>query len=465
MLNTVTIEPLLWLQLTGFITLALAGQVIVRKLHQPLLLGEILIGILVGTLGQLLQPTGVALFESRLIGTLGFLGAVFLLFTVGLESDLREIFTGRNLWVALGGVLLPWLGGFALAQWVFPGLFDPTPLVDSATGQAVCYYCTPAASFAAKIFVGSTMVATSVAVTASVLQEAGRLRGEVARTILGAAVVDDVLGMIVLAISVGISRGDLDLRSVLQPILMAAAFVALSVTLGVRYLGRVVALIRSRADRLGLPHTAFLAALVITFLMAFLSELVGLSPIIGAFMAGAILARSPAKDELKGRAEDLRGIFAPLFFVSIGLFANVLAFAEPTSALFLLGVTVVAFASKFVGCALPARLLGIRGRRAVAVGIGMIPRGEVALIIALFAFGGGIIGPRIYTSLVVMAVVTSLVPPILLRAFVRAGLDDTATAPRRRRRSVAADDERGAPTPEPTAPPPARPPPLPPPGS
>lgn len=459
MLNTVTIEPLLWLQLTGFITLALAGQMLVRRFRQPLLVGEILLGILAGTLGALFLPAGVALFESTLIGTLGFLGAVFLLFTVGLETDLRDIYNRRNLWVALGGVLLPWAGGFALAQWVFPSLFDPSAYSDPSTGETICYYCTAASSLAAKIFVGSSMVATSVAVTASALHDMGRLRGEVAKTILGAAVVDDVLGMIVLAISVGISRGDLSPTSILLPILLATTFVVLAATLGVRYLGRVVSVVRSRGDRLGIPHSALLAALIITFLMAFLSELAGLSPIIGAFMAGAIFAAQPFKEELKQHAESLGAIFAPLFFISIGLFANVFAFTDPTFALFLVGVTTVAFASKFLGCAIPSWLAGLPGRRAIAVGVGMIPRGEVALIIALFGFSGGIIGPRIYTTMVLMAIVTSLVPPLLLKRALgsaeTAGANVVPRAMGRRRRLAKGDfSER----------PPARPPPLPPPG-
>ncbi len=457
MVNTVQIEPLLWLQLTGLISLALAAQFLVRKFRQPLLLGEILIGILVKFLSDLFLPAGVALFESALIGALAFLGAVFLLFTVGLESDLKDIYTARNAAVALGGVVLPWVGGFALAEWVFPELFQPQMLLDPATGESVCYYCTPASAFAAKVFVGSTLVATSIAVSAAVLHEMGRLKGDVAKAILGAAVVDDILGMIVLATSVHISRGDLGLTSILVPILLASAFVGLSITLGVRYLGRVVSAVQVRAGSLGLPHSGFLTALVITFLMAFASELAGLSPIIGAFMAGAIFSRLPAKDEIQGAAENLRAIFAPIFFISIGLLASVTAFTNPLYALFLVGVTVVAFASKIFGCALPARFMGLGAKRAWAVGVGMVPRGEVALIIALFAFSGGIIGPRVYTTMVVMAILTSLVPPVILKRLLRASAREDKPSGEDGGRATGGEQPRVA-SPPPFPPPPQAPP-------
>ncbi len=422
------VDPVLWLELTAIMGLAVASHFTIKKFQQPTLVGEILIGLVVGTIAAALG-TGPP-FRSGIISVLGLLGAVILLFAVGLESDLKGIYSSRNVAVAMAGVILPWVGGFLLADRAFPDLFVPTV----AGGPAACtqdlgYFCTPLQAFAAKVFVGSTLVATSVAITASVLHETGKIRTPTAQTILGAAVVDDVLGMIVLALSVGVAGGGIAAWDVARIVGAAVVFIGVAAVVGGRYVGRFIVWVQIRGLALGLKHSGFLMALVTTFFLAFISQVLGLSPIIGAFIAGTMFARTPLRDDFREYAENLEAIFTPLFFISIGLFADLLGVVGTTPLLlFFVALTVVAILTKFIGCGLTAWLLGHGPRGAATVGIGMAPRGEVALIIALFALTSHVISPTVFTVVVLMSIFTTLIPPLFLRRLLQRNLPKPVSA-------------------------------------
>ena len=263
-------EVIPWQQLTILLTVAVASHFAFRRFQLPTIIGEILIGI---ALGQIL---GSGFWDSTFTGTFAALGAIVLLFIIGLESDIKSIYSGRNVAVATGGVLLPWVAGFLLAEFMLP-----------------------AEPFASKIFVGAIMVATSTEITAAVLLEMNALKSEVAKTIIGAAVVDDILGLIVLSLSNGLASGTLDAVRLVLIASGALLFIGVGLFVGLRYFSVLVTLADKWGGRSKLKNAGFVIALGLTFLYASMANLVGLHPIVGAFLAGAILSKSKLNSDLQ----------------------------------------------------------------------------------------------------------------------------------------------------------------------
>jgi len=378
-----------------------------RRLRQPAIIGEIAIGVVLGP--SVLGYLNLLTFDPMLVSTFGTLGAALLLFLIGLESDLRAIYTRTNVLVALGGVLLPFAAGFSLALLVGPaGGIGPN-----------------GTEFTMAMFVGASLVATSVAIAAAILLEAGLLRDRVARTIIGAAVVDDILGLLVLSLVAATSRGGVDVLGIIGLAAAAVAFVVGGIVIGHFVLGRFVVRIHAAGTELGLRHSGFVFALAIMFLYALVAEVLGLSAIVGAFLAGAVLAPTPVRDEFTQGAGFLGAMFTPLFFISIGLAVNL-----PTVDASLLAFTglllIVAVVTKLVGCGIPARLSRMTRKEAVAVGWGMAPRGEVGLIVALTAFNVGIIANGMYSAMVLMMVLVTILPAPLFKAALAAVLRERA---------------------------------------
>lgn len=386
-----------WQQLTILLSVAVASHFIIRRFRQPTSIGEILIGILLGpsALGFVIG------FDQSLIGLLASLGAIVLLFLIGLECDLRAIYTRKNISIAAGGVLLPWVAGYIVADIFLP----------SAT-----------TTFAEKVFVGTTLVATSVAITASILLELKLMGSDIATTILGAAVVDDVLGLIVLGITVGISRGTVDIGGILYVLVAAVAFLVIGGMIIGRFLSRLVEVVDTYGRKFGLKHSGFVVALGIAFFYAFAAQTLGLHAIVGAFVAGTLFSGISGKEDFTEGAEYLGSIFTPIFFISLGIGVYLWGI-DAQLVVFGVILTVVAIASKVFGCGIPARRVGMSRTEARAVGYGMAPRGEVGLAIA--AVGATPIAPgmepvipqEIYSVLVVVIVLTTLLPPPVIRRY------------------------------------------------
>ena len=358
------------------------GDELFKRLGQPTIVGEILAGVVIGSsvLG-LVEPT-------ETLEVFAELGVVFLLFWVGLEtkiSELAEVGATAAL-VGVLGFLLPLGGGVGL------GL---------ALGE-------PAAT---SIFIGAALVATSVGITSAVLIGLGALETRPARVILGAAVVDDILAMILLAVAVGLAaEGGIAATEIVVVLALALGFVAFFGLGGTR-------LLRSRPQLLQRPRfseSPLLPAVILALGLAALAAEIGLAAIIGAFLAGMMVAETKEQHPIEAEVEPLYAFFPPFFFVFIGLQVDLGAFADAGTLLLLAGVTALAVVTKFVGAWLGARTLG--GREAAFVGVGMVPRGEVGIIVAGIGRTTGVIDTELFVVIVGMSILTTLAVPPLLRA-------------------------------------------------
>ena len=372
-------------QMSLLLFVALAGYLIAYKINQSAVVGVILAGIVVGP--SVLNIVTV----TDLVSSLGRLGAVVLLFTIGLHFRIRDIANLRYAVIALFGVLLPWAGGFYLAE-----LFD--------------------FSYGGAIFVGTALTATSIAITANVLKEMDRLDTAAARAIIGAAIIDDVLSLLALSVSEQIVAGDLSFVFILTTLGKAVGFLVLGTILGTTALRRMVLRLDRSAFCEKYPESIFILAVMVAFLYSMIAELVGLSAIIGSFLAGVSLSqvRLEHGDVFRGGAEHLQIIFASIFFISLGV---LLDFHIITASLlwFIVALTAVAILTKVLGCGIPAVFQRMGLRDSLTIGVGMVPRGEVAMIVALIGLSQGLIEQDTYAALILMSLLTTIIPPLVLR--------------------------------------------------
>ncbi len=380
------------LALAIIIIAAKAGGYIATRLRQPAVLGELLVGLVLGpTLIDLVHLPFVSnpILLQEEITDLATLGVVFLMFMAGLEVELGEMLHSGRAAALSGtlGVIAPLLLG-ALAVLPF-GYHDQ-----------------------AAWFIGIILTATSVSISAQTLLELGVLRTREGLTLLGAAVVDDVLVLIVLSIFLATTGSSGAEGSIGLIVIRMLGYLVLSAVLGWFVLPRLVAWIDRQPISEGL--TAMVLCLVLVF--AWSAEVMGgLAAITGAFIAGVGLGRSPLREKIESKMRVITyGFLVPIFFVSIGLEANVRAI---TGALlpFLIVLFIVAVLSKIIGAGLGARLAGLNNAESLRVGVGMISRGEVGLIVAGIGVRAGIISAEVFTVVVVLVLLTTLVTPLLLR--------------------------------------------------
>lgn len=378
----------------------LAGA-LANRVGQPAVFGEILIGLVLGptVLNILGWPVFATPAEASAGSTallpvlrdLSEIGVVLLMFVAGLETDivgLRRV--GKvALWSAFGGVVLPFVGGAAVA--VAFGL----PLYWQG------------------IFVGAILTATSVSISAQTLIELGALRSREGSTILGAAVIDDVMGIIVLSVVVAGARasaGGVDVSQIVIVAVRMAAFFVVAVMAG-RWLPHVF----RWASALGVGQAVLAAAVVLAFLYAWTAEyLGGVAAITGAYIAGVLVAQTEFKTQVDAGIHPLTySMFVPVFFIGIGLQANGRELGD--RAAFAVVLVVVAIVTKAVGCGVFARLFGFTAKESVRVGVGMISRGEVGLIVAGYGLTNGLIDRNVFSASVIMVLVTTMVTPPMLR--------------------------------------------------
>jgi Kef-type K+ transport system membrane component KefB len=391
----------LWFQLALLITLAMVSSLVFTRLGLPKVVGQIALGILIGpsVLKIIVVDAGSA--TGELIPLFAGFGAIIMLFLIGFECDIKEIYTRKNIVIAIGGISLPWVAGFLIAWFMLP---DGDPAYDR---------------FFQSIFIGTALVATSVAITAGVLKEMGIIGSGVAKTILGAAVVDDVLGMVVLAITAGVATGEgIDLMGFLWIVIAAVLFVGLGSYLGMRFAVRLIGRVERIGIARGMKESGFLLALAFAFLYAFISEQVGISAIVGAFIAGTCFSRCEYRKQFMEGIVFLEWIFAPIFFLSLGIIVDISTLPLEMW-VFAVVLAMVAMLSKLIGGGLPARLYGMSRGESVSIGLGLAARLEVAMIIALYGWNAGIISDDVYSAIIIMGVISVLVAPTLLRVVVR----------------------------------------------
>lgn len=391
------------LVLAIILSAARLGGSIAERFAQPAVLGELLVGVLLGNLPGVARQFSTVVRGEPMIEMLAEVGAVILLFEVGLESTLREMLRVgmRSLAVAVLGVVAPWMLGFLVGRMLLP---DHSVYVH--------------------IFLGATLTATSVGITARVLKDLGHAQTLEARIILGAAVIDDVIGLVILAV-VGsiISAADhgtaLSLGAALLVLAKALAFLVGAFSIGVFSSPRVF----SFAARLPGRGTLLTTALAFCFILSALASLIGLAPIVGAYAAGLILEEAHYTDfadrgehRLEELVRPISVFLVPVFFVLMGMRVELGAFLQPGVLGLAALLTIVAVAGKQV-CALGG--IGAPVDR-TAIGIGMIPRGEVGLIFAniglgLTVRGERIVDERIFAAVVVAVMMTTLVTPPALK--------------------------------------------------
>jgi Kef-type K+ transport system membrane component KefB len=375
------VEPLFHLILI-LIAAKLAGEATTR-LGQPAVLGELLAGIVLGpSLLSLVARTEIVVF-------LGELGAIVLLFEVGLDSEVSELRkAGRpGAAVATLGIIAPFLAG-----WAFALAFIGTGLV--------------------ALFVGAALTATSIGITARVLSDLGRLNLRESQIILAAAIFDDVVGLILLSILVTLaSVGVISVLTILETVVLAIAFVVGSIVIGTHGWTRLLPIVRKMRVRGVLLVFAFSLALA----LAYGAALIGLATIIGAFAAGLIFSETDDIEHIEREVKPLADVLVPIFFVSMGTLVNVRTFLDPA----VLGVAALLTAIALATKAIAGFVLRGRDVRRSVIGAGMIPRGEVGIIFAGFGLTLGVIGEGLYSAILVMVVVTTLAAPPLLKFFLR----------------------------------------------
>jgi Kef-type K+ transport system membrane component KefB len=373
-----------------------------ERIGQPAVLGELAAGILLGALGFIPHDHSAT---ATFIELLAEFGVVLLLFEIGLETDLKEMFRvgAASASVALVGVALP----FALGYWYWASNLHQ--MVASTVPLGV-----------AAIFVGATLTATSVGITARILTDLKRLHSEEARVILGAAVLDDVLGLVILSVVSTIAAGTaVTTGGVARTFAVAVGFLVVAVVVGMRFAPRLFDRIEAMRSR----HVVLVFAIAFALLLAALADAAGSAMIIGAFAAGLILSGTNQFHVIEDRVRPVGAILTPIFFVSVGAQADLRLFdLSRTGAggvlLVALVLTVLALIGKIAaGWAAPWRPFD-----RMTVGMGMVPRGEVGLIFAGIGRRTGILGEEVFNAVLIMVLATTMLAPIALkRRFARLG--------------------------------------------
>ena len=360
------------------------GDELFKRLGQPALVGEILGGVVVGPamLGWYQVTPETSLFAQ--------IGAVLLLFEVGVQTRIGEVARvgGTALAVATLGVAFPFVGGFLVG-----GLLH--------------------LSFAGSIFLAASLTATSVGITSGALRGLGALATRSGRVILGAAVIDDVLAMLIVAVAVGVAASAMSPGRIALLLGLAAAFIGIVLVGGTGILRRR----RSLLTDPRFAETPFLPGMILMLGLAALAAQIGLAAIIGAFLAGMVVGESSERHALETETAPVAAFFTPFFFGFVGAQVDPAAFGSMGTIGLLVGITALAVIAKFAGSFLGAVRLG--RDRAALVAWGMVPRGEVEISVAGLALTAGAIGSDLYAVIVAMVVITAVLVPPLMGPLVR----------------------------------------------
>lgn len=382
--------------LFGLIIILLAAKIggeLFEKIGQPSVLGELIFGMIIGNAFLL---TGGAysfghLFESESIDIMARLGVMILLFQVGLESNVKDLMKVgiSSFIVAVVGVAAPMVLGYYVSGWIIPE-----------------------AGFNVHLFIGATLTATSVGITARVLKDLNKLATAEAKIILGAAVIDDVLGLIILSVVSGIViSGQISAGSIAYISATSIIFLVGSVLAGLWLAPRIGAWVSG----MKVEGMKIVTAFLFLFVMSYLADMAGLATIVGAFAAGLVLDDVSFKNKKEHHIDvlvkPLYCIFVPIFFVLMGIQVKLDVFLDPKIVMIALGITAASIIGK-QACGLGVRC---KGASKLTIGIGMISRGEVGLIFAGVGKGLGVINDSIFGAIVIMIILTTLVTPPLLK--------------------------------------------------
>ena len=357
------------------------GGFIFERISQPKVLGELVIGLILGS-----SVLGLIDISNEIVIFMANLGVIALLFEVGIESRISELLrTGfSSLLVALIGVILPML--LAIIYGIYFLGFDGTKA----------------------FFLGSVLTATSVGLTVRVLQEFNKVNSTEGKIILGAAVIDDILGLILLSILGDVvNTGAVEIPSILKIAALSFGFLIVSVIIGRALEDKILRFIK----RLKVQRTFIITAFIFALLMSFIAIEIGLAAIVGAFAAGLILESKEHLEKVREKTHVLTQLFAPVFFVSAGAAVDLASLMNLENIILILVISLIACIGKI------ASGLGVFREKAdkLAIGYGMMPRGEVGLIFAQFGLFAGLIDNSFYSVLISMIMITTFLAPPLLK--------------------------------------------------
>ena len=361
--------------------------IVARKLKAPQVVGEILAGLIIG-------PCVLGIVQQTdFIVQMAEIGVILLMFSAGLETNLKDLIkTGPiALAIACAGVFIPLVGGTLL----YMGFYGVAPWGSE--------------KFFTAVFIGVIMTATSVSITVQSLKELGKLKGKVGTTILSAAIIDDVIGIVVLTFVIGMTDSSTNPMKVVGNTVL---FFILAVVVGI-----IIYVVFKKYDT-SHPHTRRIPilGLALCFAMAYVAEVYfGIADITGAYVAGIILCSLKDSDYIAEKMDiNSYMLFGPVFFASIGLKTDISGFSKGLI-VFCIGFVIVALLTKIVGCGLMSRVLGFKGTSAVIIGVGMMTRGEVALIVAQKGLSAKLISSEYFTAVILLIIISSIVTPILLK--------------------------------------------------
>jgi len=360
-----------------FIAAKLAGHISVR-FGQPSVLGQLAVGILIG-------PAVFGLVEqSEIIKELSTIGVILLMFLAGLETDLKEFKKSAKAatFVGFGGIVLPFIGGY------YTGVILGLNMLNS-------------------LFFGLVLTATSVSITVQVLREMGRLKSKEGMAILGAAVLDDIVVIILLAFLMSFMGEDVSIGTI---VLKKIAFFVIAIFVA----WKIVPLLLQKLSAMRVPQASVGAAITICFVFAYFAELTGVAAFIGAYIAGIAIGSTLYGHTIMEKTEIVSySFFVPIFFVSVGFNAEVNGLGQHAWLVVPLGL--LAILTKLIGSGVGAKLAGYEWKSSLRVGAGMVSRGEVALILATLGLEKSVIEPSMFTVLIIVVLITTLVTPPLLK--------------------------------------------------
>lgn len=374
-----------------------------EKVHMPQVVGALLAGVILG-------PSFLdVVSETDFLQKTAEIGVIMLMFLAGLDTDLEELKKNgaASLVIALVGVAVPLLGGFFIHILFFgAGQGNGNSLLNA-------------------VFTGVVLTATSVSITVETLREMGRLKGRLGTTILGAAIIDDIIGIIVLTFTTSIAGASSSPAIVLSKICIYFIFIA-CVAFVIRLVSQVIE-DNNNKRRISIYAISF------CFILSYISEkFFGIADITGAYFAGIMLCTMNVKYYI-GKKITIPSylIFSPVFFASIGIKTSLSGFTG-SLVVFTIALTLTAVISKILGCGIGAKFCGFNRREALAIGVGMVSRGEVALIVAQKGYQAGLLSEQLFPPIVIVVIVTTLITPVLLKVVLTGSHDEKAPIKLRR---------------------------------
>lgn len=357
----------------------IAGDLSVR-LKQPSVLGKLLIGIVLG-------PTVLGLIkDTEVLKEISNIGVVLLMFIAGLETDLEEFKrTGKaSAFVGIGGILVPFALGY------LAGFYMNLSSIQAS-------------------FLGLLLSATSVSISVQVLKEMDKLKSREGATILGAAVIDDILVILALAFLMSLAGGDVNLTKV---ILKKVLFFVFAIVIG----WKVVPFFLRKFSSLRVTETVISSALIVCFIYAYLAEYTGVAAIIGSYIAGVAISVTEFKHEVFEKVETISySIFVPVFFTSIGVAVQFTGIMDHIG--LIIALSILAIISKLIGSSLGAKITGFSWRNSIGIGSAMVSRGEVALIIAAIGIENNLLNQDLFAVIVIVILATTIVTPPMMKFF------------------------------------------------